>query len=383
MKRYRFTGKERDEETGLDYHGARYYAPWLGRWSSADPKGMVDGPNLYRYARDNPVVLTDPGGTDAGEEIIDPEKLALIAASLQRAIAATVGGGTAGAVGTGTAVGAGATGELGMGGAAGLGGGAAMAGGAVVAAQALAALAEALTVRLYMQRSANIARFGNPWGLTHDDFFPVIREIRKMKADPFPEPQPLPDPQPKPDPDKDKDKQPSPGRIYVTYTKYNKDTKRYYSGRTSAVIDLNKPWLPQAIAAMRARDSNHHVDERDEPQAGGFESADLDKYAVGRAVNYEERYRDVGYLAIRGREQQLIDSWGKKKADELGIKDFSGGAQSDTGTGTPLTENKERGVSKDLPAGEVFHEASNFKFGPLAPFTGRRVLRGLGAGAGR
>jgi RHS repeat-associated protein len=31
-KRYRYTGKEQDEETGLYYHGARYYAPWLGRW---------------------------------------------------------------------------------------------------------------------------------------------------------------------------------------------------------------------------------------------------------------------------------------------------------------------------------------------------------------
>jgi uncharacterized protein RhaS with RHS repeats len=30
-KRYRYTGKERDEESGLYYHGARYYAPWLGR----------------------------------------------------------------------------------------------------------------------------------------------------------------------------------------------------------------------------------------------------------------------------------------------------------------------------------------------------------------
>ena len=45
LKRYRYTGKERDEETGLYYHGARYYAPWLGRWTSADPMGMVDGLN--------------------------------------------------------------------------------------------------------------------------------------------------------------------------------------------------------------------------------------------------------------------------------------------------------------------------------------------------
>jgi RHS repeat-associated protein len=46
-KRYRYTGKERDEETSLYYHGARYYAPWLGRWTQADPAGTVDGTNLY------------------------------------------------------------------------------------------------------------------------------------------------------------------------------------------------------------------------------------------------------------------------------------------------------------------------------------------------
>ena len=40
-KRYRYTGKERDEESGLYYHGARYYAPWLGRWVSCDPKGLT------------------------------------------------------------------------------------------------------------------------------------------------------------------------------------------------------------------------------------------------------------------------------------------------------------------------------------------------------
>ncbi|NMH88794.1 SpvB/TcaC N-terminal domain-containing protein [Flavivirga algicola] len=36
-KRYRYTGMERDEETGLEYHSARYYIPWLGRWLSCDP----------------------------------------------------------------------------------------------------------------------------------------------------------------------------------------------------------------------------------------------------------------------------------------------------------------------------------------------------------
>ncbi|APR86768.1 insecticidal toxin complex protein [Minicystis rosea] len=61
-KRYRYTGKERDEETGLYYHGARYYAPWLGRWTAADPAGLVDGTCVYTYARNNPSCVHDPDG---------------------------------------------------------------------------------------------------------------------------------------------------------------------------------------------------------------------------------------------------------------------------------------------------------------------------------
>jgi RHS repeat-associated protein len=61
-RRYRYTGKERDDETGLGYHGARYYALWLGRWTSADPAGIVDGPGLYTYVGSNPVVFHDPSG---------------------------------------------------------------------------------------------------------------------------------------------------------------------------------------------------------------------------------------------------------------------------------------------------------------------------------
>jgi RHS repeat-associated protein len=61
-KRYRYTGKERDEETGLYYHGARYYAPWLGRWTAADPLGLDDGLAVFSYCHSNPVAFTDPTG---------------------------------------------------------------------------------------------------------------------------------------------------------------------------------------------------------------------------------------------------------------------------------------------------------------------------------
>jgi RHS repeat-associated protein len=61
-KRYRYTGKERDEETGFSYHGARYYALWLGRWVSCDPIGVKDDANLYRYTRSRPMVLVDSTG---------------------------------------------------------------------------------------------------------------------------------------------------------------------------------------------------------------------------------------------------------------------------------------------------------------------------------
>ncbi len=68
LKRYRYTGKEKDEETGLYYHGARYYACWLARWSAPDPIGILDGLNLYRYVANDPVQLNDPTGLAGGAE---------------------------------------------------------------------------------------------------------------------------------------------------------------------------------------------------------------------------------------------------------------------------------------------------------------------------
>jgi len=64
-KRYRYIGKERDEEMGLYHLGARYYASWLGRWTAADPIGLGDGVNRYAYCRGNPVNRTDVDGKAA------------------------------------------------------------------------------------------------------------------------------------------------------------------------------------------------------------------------------------------------------------------------------------------------------------------------------
>jgi RHS repeat-associated protein len=67
LKRYRYTGKERDEETGFYYNQARYYAPWLGRWTSCDPLGELASDefwgNLYAYVDGRPTIANDPSGT--------------------------------------------------------------------------------------------------------------------------------------------------------------------------------------------------------------------------------------------------------------------------------------------------------------------------------
>jgi RHS repeat-associated protein len=65
LKRYRYLGKERDEESGLYYYGGRYYPPWLARFMSADPKGIEDGLNAFAYVRNSPVRLIDPDGREA------------------------------------------------------------------------------------------------------------------------------------------------------------------------------------------------------------------------------------------------------------------------------------------------------------------------------
>ncbi len=107
-KRYRNTGKERDEESGLYYHGGRYSASWIGRWISPDPlfssfvvdKGtnryaakdsekstetdqdrtlhsntggslLSKNHNLYCFVNNNPLIYSDPDGFQSMKEEIE------------------------------------------------------------------------------------------------------------------------------------------------------------------------------------------------------------------------------------------------------------------------------------------------------------------------
>jgi RHS repeat-associated protein len=64
--KWKFTTYENDPESGLNYAGARYHSPRLGRFMSLDPApgqlGDPQGFNRYSYVRNDPVNLTDPTG---------------------------------------------------------------------------------------------------------------------------------------------------------------------------------------------------------------------------------------------------------------------------------------------------------------------------------
>ncbi|MFV0501498.1 MAG: RHS repeat-associated core domain-containing protein, partial [Bacteroidales bacterium] len=65
---YKFNGKEKDEESGYHYYGARYYYDWASIWLSVDP--MSDKyPHVtnYIYCSNNPVMVVDPDGMDEWE----------------------------------------------------------------------------------------------------------------------------------------------------------------------------------------------------------------------------------------------------------------------------------------------------------------------------
>ncbi len=115
-------------------------------------------------------------------------------------------------------------------------------------------------------------------------------------------------------------------RVYLTYTRTNQETGQVYVGRTSG----HAP--PDALANMRAQSHPDYLQ--------GFDPPVVDRAATGRGA----------YDAIRGREQQLIDAHG--------------------GVGSEGVANRIRAVSKINPAGPLYHQASNARFGEIAPYTG-------------
>ena len=61
--RYGYTGRERDEQTGLNYYRARWQDPQQGRFISQDPIGFNSGTaNFYEYVGNNPILFNDPSG---------------------------------------------------------------------------------------------------------------------------------------------------------------------------------------------------------------------------------------------------------------------------------------------------------------------------------
>jgi RHS repeat-associated protein len=129
-------------------------------------------------------------------------------------------------------------------------------------------------------------------------------------------------------------------RTYVTYTKTHPNGS-VYVGRASGYGD--------PITVMNNRDRNHHM------TALGYGAAQLDKFASGfkapgPKAGFGFQTSAIAYLAIRGREQQLIDFYG--------------------GVGNLRVGNSIRGVAKFNPMGRIYHQASNLMFGHLAPYTG-------------
>jgi len=73
----KFSGKERDSESNLDYFGARYYGNYYYRWLSPDPVINKDAAltnpqlwNLYSFCHNNPVTYWDLDGMDVFESIV-------------------------------------------------------------------------------------------------------------------------------------------------------------------------------------------------------------------------------------------------------------------------------------------------------------------------
>jgi hypothetical protein len=174
--------------------------------------------------------------------------------------------------------------EVGAGGAAGevvvVGGavvGGAVVGGAVVGGAVVAAVGSGVLVCLTARAAANGEK--TPIDIADEYYGTHFGDVKGWVQGQYPTQAP-PGTAPKPEPDKSDKKRL--GRIYVTYTKFNKTAHRFYAERTSMVVDLTQSLALQAIAAVLLRDKNHHMDENAEPENAAFADAEVDRFNVGK-----------------------------------------------------------------------------------------------------
>ena len=119
-------------------------------------------------------------------------------------------------------------------------------------------------------------------------------------------------------------------RTNITYVATHPTTGKKYSGRASGYL-----MSPDAVLARRWAGHARRLE--------GYGYPTIDKTITGD-------YGSVGWGATRGREQQLIDSFG--------------------GVGNEAVGNRIRAVSKKNMLGRTYHNLSNAAFGPLHAYTG-------------
>ncbi|HEX6683468.1 MAG TPA: SpvB/TcaC N-terminal domain-containing protein [Candidatus Limnocylindrales bacterium] len=302
---HQFTGKEFDPETQLYYFGARYYDPRTQVWQTPDPalpESARDSKDLsaYLYANANPLKMVDPDGRQpVNEEALGDEVMLTQNRFYQETytenvtVSQQVQKRGGGDFMVGALMVGGVTSQLDSP----VPGPADVAGVIIIAGGALIAGA------LWLSTTSTTT-------ITRTE--PITRTRTRER--------PI---------------------TYVTYTKINPATGEVYVGRSAGY------GTPQAIVA--ARDAGHHM------TALGFTGpATLDKFMVGRGSARDRS--DPAYLAIRGREQQMIDALG--------------GSWSDVGRGNTQSGNAIRGVAKANPNGRTYHGAASAAFGQIAPYTG-------------
>lgn len=353
LKRYRYVGKEHDEESGLYYYGARYYAGWLCRFVSVDPlKDDYPFYTTFQYAGNNPITFFDLDGNETTENkttnvqtngqqstytiksgdtfwdlentlglehgslqewnpSLEPTKLSIgQKINIQDPSDTPVNNSTQQYTETtyetryetqyvteyqrswnATA------------------GALVISGGLVADDATVVGVVDDVAIPFILLGALAYDAFSKTKPVSIPITVPITVPVTRTRTKELP-------------------------ITYVTYTKYNPTTGETYVGRTSGYGD--------PLSIVRARDAAHHK------TAQGFGPAVIDKFAVG-TLPYSERWADPAYQAIRGREQQIIDAYG--------------GAWSTVGRGNTKSGNAINGISPTNLLRSVYLAQATLRFG--------------------